>query len=302
MYNAPPGAINPGAGLSSLLSVPTSDLFSQTIIAGDINLHHSLWHPSFSGAPSPEAENSIHWLDLVGLNCVSQIDVSTHNRGSVLELCFATDSSLARGINASIEIDLDVTSDHFPVLISLPEINRIPQSPRLRFLTVDEKTFLALLSTNLKELSPLVKTKAGLDFSASELIPILYSAFTGSAKNPLLTNKGQPWLNQSCREDKWRYRESARHSLPSSDAKKKYRRVVRKAKTSFFQKKLEDASNAKDVFQFTEWHKSKGIFCTPPVLNPLLPNSAPAHNLEDKEKFYCKTCYRTSQTWKISPF
>ncbi|KAI0998055.1 hypothetical protein K3495_g10135 [Podosphaera aphanis] len=42
IYNVPPGAINPRAGLSSLFSVPTSEIFSQTIIAGDFNLHHFL--------------------------------------------------------------------------------------------------------------------------------------------------------------------------------------------------------------------------------------------------------------------
>lgn len=175
-----------------------------------------------------------------------------------------------------------MNSDHFSLLITLPEISRIPLSPRLRFSTVDKKTFLALLSTNLKELGPLVKTIAGLDHSASELIRILYSAFTGSAKKSLSTNKGQPWWNQNCREAKRRYRELSRHLSPSSDAKKDYRRVVRKAKTSFFQKRPEDASIAKDVFEITKWHKSKGICRTPPLLNLLLPNSEPAYNLEDK--------------------
>ncbi|KAI0991837.1 hypothetical protein K3495_g16350 [Podosphaera aphanis] len=199
IYNAPPGATNPGAGLSCLLSLPETQIFPQTLVAGDFNLHHDLWHPSFSGSPSPGTGDFIRWLELRGLNLASQIDVPTHNRGNVLDLCFATDSLFAKEISASIQADLDVTSDHLPLLILLPEVNRIPPPTRLRFSTMDQKTFLALLSMDLEGLSPLVKSKPGLDYMAAELIRILHSSFSGSAKKSLPTNKGQAWWNQSVR-------------------------------------------------------------------------------------------------------
>ncbi|KAI0999652.1 hypothetical protein K3495_g8544 [Podosphaera aphanis] len=134
----------------------------------------------------------IHWLNLRGLNLVSQIDVPTHSRGIVLDICFASDSLVARDISASTQANLDVTSDHIPLQITLPEINRAPQPPRLRFSTIDEETFLALLRMNLEGLHPLAKSRAGIDHLTAELIRILQSAFAGSTKKSLPTNKGQP--------------------------------------------------------------------------------------------------------------
>ena len=40
IYNAPPGAINPGSGVNTLLSLP-SPPHANSILAGDFNLHHT---------------------------------------------------------------------------------------------------------------------------------------------------------------------------------------------------------------------------------------------------------------------
>ncbi|KAI1004606.1 hypothetical protein K3495_g3606 [Podosphaera aphanis] len=95
---------------------------------------------------------------------------------------------------------------------------------------------------------------------------------------------GQPWWDQSCREAKQRYSETVRSLTPSYDATKEFRKVIRRAKTSFFQKKLNDVSNAKEVWDITKWHKSKGTFRAPPLSDPRSPNTALAHNLEDKRE------------------
>ena len=53
IYNAPLGAINPGAALNLLFSLPSNFSFKNCILAGDFNLHHSNWQPSYSGKPLP---------------------------------------------------------------------------------------------------------------------------------------------------------------------------------------------------------------------------------------------------------
>ncbi len=60
VYNAPPGAINSGSGVSCLLSSPNIHLSANTILAGDFNLHHPTWHPSYHGSPSPQSEAFNH--------------------------------------------------------------------------------------------------------------------------------------------------------------------------------------------------------------------------------------------------
>lgn len=120
VYNAPPGATNPGAGLSFLISIPENSFHRNIILAGDFNLHHHLWHPSRRGSPSTQAETLTRWLEAKNISFISEIDQPTHIRGNVLDLAFASDSLVAEGITAAVQRDLDVTSDHYPVLVSLP--------------------------------------------------------------------------------------------------------------------------------------------------------------------------------------
>ena len=58
--------------------------------------------------------------------------------------------------------------------------------------------------------------------------------------------------------------------------------MVKKAKLNFFRKKLDEASNAKEAFEISKWHKSRGNFCTPPLVDPLHPENEPAQTPEGK--------------------
>ena len=147
IYNAPPGGTNPGAGLSFLFSLPDSHFPSKTLLAGDFNLHHHNWHPSYQGSSSRQAEDLVRWLESRNLTFVSDIDIPTHCRGNVLDLAFASNPLLALGTSSSVQQDLDVTSDHFPVSINVPCRRQDPvPSNRLRFATIDQHSFFSLLS------------------------------------------------------------------------------------------------------------------------------------------------------------
>lgn len=87
-----------------------------------------------------------------------EIDIPTLDCGNVLDLCFAIHSLLARGISSFAQHDLNTTSDHLPVLITLPlETQRFHTEPRLRFSTIDERTFQLLLLTGISHMNPLQK-------------------------------------------------------------------------------------------------------------------------------------------------
>lgn len=89
-YNAPPGSSNPGDGVSRLISIADVCFPHQTILMGDLNLHHPKWHPSYRGSPSPQSEAFTRWLESSNLSLISEIDRATHNRGNVLDLCFGS--------------------------------------------------------------------------------------------------------------------------------------------------------------------------------------------------------------------
>lgn len=45
---------------------------------------------------------------------------------------------------------------------------------------------------------------------------------------------------------------------------------------------LDEVNSAKYAFEISKWHKSKGQFRTPPLVDPLHPEKETAHTLEDK--------------------
>lgn len=284
IYNAPPGAVNSGAGVSFLLSLTDNNFPPKTILAGDLNLHHPNWNPSYQGSPSTQSGDFIRWLEDNELFLLSEVDVPTHNLGNVLDLCFASSALMVGDATAAVQPDLDVSSDHQPILISLSyQMTRNSSSPKLRFSTIEQEKFLSLLKTQLAPFTLLAeKSDITLDKRAEELSQILLSSFAGSAKQSLPHNKGQPWWNEECREARKRFKEKIRDGEVSREHRKAFRKVVRRAKTLFYQKITEQAVNARDVFKITKWHKSKGMYRTPPLLDPLSPNSPPVQSTENK--------------------
>ena len=286
IYNAPPGSINAGAALEFLFSLSNTFNFKNCIFAGDFNLHHNNWQPSYSGTPSPQAILLTQWLEAQNFSLISEVDIPTHNRGNVLDLCFASHSLLAKGSIASTQPDLDITSDHLPLLITIPtDFQKTKVEPKLRFATIDESIFQSLLKSNIAALTPLrQKSCSSIDIRAEELVTALQNSFAGSAKRSLPRNTGKPWWDQSCREARQRYRDILRTGNVSHTEKKEYRRAIKRAKRSFYKKKVDEASKAKDIFDIVKWQRAKGVFRTPPLHNPLAPNDPPAQTLEDKRE------------------
>ena len=72
-------------------------------------------------------------------------------------------------------------------------------------------------------------------------------------------------------------------TLPLGDCTKKdLHRAVRRAKQHFWQDKLYKATQAKDVFNMSKWHKSMGSFQPPPLKDPYSPNQPLATSLAEK--------------------
>lgn len=293
MYNAPPGATNPGAGVSTLISLSKFHFPRKIILTGDFNLHHKDWQPSYTGSSSSQAETLIDWLEGKSLYLISEIDRPTHNRGNVLDLCFASSALLREGSTARIQHELDVTSDHLPLIITVPYYQkRVRQVPKLRFGTINETAFKSLLQMHLLSISkPRISSTAEIDQRAEDLIKILQSSYTGSAKKSMSSNTGKPWWDLNCRRARQRYREISRTGNATAEDRKNFRRVIKKAKHDFYRKKVEEASRARDVFNIVKWHKSKGVYSTPPLIDPLSSETPPAQSPEDKRNILLKTFF-----------
>lgn len=289
VYNAPIGASEAGTAVKALTLIPQTFFSQPSFIAGDFNLHHKRWQPSLRGNPTAFAESFVTWLDRISLIFISEIDRPTHNKTNVLDLSFTTGGLAAEGASTLIAPYLDVTSDHLPLVTSIPWDQRF-QEPiqRLRPDSLDEPLFLSLLASNCNGVSPSSKTLTteDLDSLALAIVKAVKNAYEGSAKRSLGQGMGNPWWNDDCKNALQSIR-AARRTPSTTDpalqsAQKGLRNAVRTAKRAFWREKIDNVTSAKEVFDMSKWHKSTGSYRSPPLKDLRFPDDPPASSLSAK--------------------
>ena len=292
-YNAPRGCRGHGAAVQALSTLPQTSFPSHTLLAGDFNLHHERWQPSYKGTDTAAAEPFIEWLDQMSFTLASDPDVPTHRRGNVLDLVFTTSRLTAAGAAASVDQDFATSADHHPLVTSIPwDLSAQPTARRLRFDTLNSDRFRDLLSANLASVPPSAATSTEeLDVQAQALIDAVQNAYIGAAKRALGKGTGQPWWNEDCKQAAATFRRAHRLDPFDADtvaAQRELRRVTRCAKRAFWRNRIDKVSKSKEVFDMTKWHRSTGAFRMPPLRDPLNPAAPPASSLEEKGEVLIK--------------
>ena len=180
IYNAPPGSAGAGDIISMLISLLQS-ILKNAFLAGDFNVHHHRWDPQHP-QPSVTAGPLVDWLDSNTFAYTSEVGVSTHIRGNVLDLAF-----VAGNVTASMTVaeHLDVTSDHTLLLLYINwNIQTVKAACRLRLNTLDQELFTTLLKDNCSLLVQLTDSSSTheLDLAATKLTEAISAAYKGSAK------------------------------------------------------------------------------------------------------------------------
>ncbi|EED13617.1 hypothetical protein TSTA_098740 [Talaromyces stipitatus ATCC 10500] len=164
-----------GEAVKALTTLPEV-YFPQTMIL----------QPSLQRSPTTFAELFINWLDLQGLVLISDIDCPTHERGNMLDLSFASSPLALAGAKASIASHLDATSDHQPLITTVPWDQRYKETAqKLRFDTLDYISFLSLLTSNLAGTESSAATEEDLNALAEKLTSAIQGAYKGSAKRTM---------------------------------------------------------------------------------------------------------------------
>ena len=284
IYNAPTGCTGEGLPIQALTLLPRAAFPPHTFLAGDFNLHHPRWQPSYQLGTSA-ADPLINWTDDLSFCLISEADTATHKYGNVLDLAFASGPLALAGAESAVIPQLDVTSDHLPLLSRIPWDQRFqePQT-RLRPNTLQQNVFLSLLKNSLEGLPSLPPNplSSELDKAAESLSKAIQQAYQGSAKRSLRQGTGQPWWNTECRVAAYEYRTARREdtNLTHLDVTKRaLRNTIRKAKRHFYYNKLNTATTGTEVFQMTKWHKSIGTYRSPPLKDPTRPDLPPATTL-----------------------
>ena len=192
VYNAPPGSIRPGLAAQAITFLPPAFLSQPLLLAGDLNLLHRSWQPSLQRGPTTFADPFADWLDQSQLVFISEVDRPTHDEGNVLDLAFSSATLALEGAKTVVVPHLDVASDHRPLLTCIPWNQRfVEPAGKLRFNTLDQPLFLALLASNCSRLGPPGVTEASLDSCASRLVSSIYQAYAGAARRSLGQGTGQ---------------------------------------------------------------------------------------------------------------
>jgi ribonuclease HI len=276
IYNAPVGAKRAGKAARALTCLPESYFSLPTLLAGDFNLHHNRWQPSLQHSPTTFAETFTEWLDRLGLLLTSEIDIPTHDKGNVLDLAFVSSSPTLLGASTRVAHHLDATSDHRPLLTTLPwEQGPVETPQRLRFDTLDHTRFLTLLASNLANVRSSAGNKDELDCLANGITAAIHSSYTASANKSIPQGGGQQWWNTTCKKALQDYRAGLY-------TRKDFRRVTRRAQAQYWRDKISAVTESKEVFDMSRWHKSTGSYRSPPLKDPLRPDSPPAVALQEK--------------------
>ncbi|POS85995.1 hypothetical protein EPUL_000808 [Erysiphe pulchra] len=137
---------------------------------------------------------------------------------------------------SNIAHHLDCSSDLLlSIIVSCKARKALPSNLMLE--TLDTALFHCLRSISVNSISSLPTFPAAndLDKLAGEIIKAVHSLARQEYKS---ANK------------------SPISSYELDEAKKAYRKVIRKAKNEFFQAKIEKARTSKEIFPLTKWHKS----------------------------------------------
>lgn len=269
IYNAPPNSTRGEQAVRSLTSLPYSLFPRLTFVAGDLNLHHHLWQPSYEYSTASTAP-FISWIDSLNLILTSRADEPTHDQGNVLDLAFSTSALESLGITTELSEDLETSSDHRTLLSTVYWDPRYREPlTTLRLPTLNKEVFLRSLEEYLEPLQPLdtLQTPTALDTLALELTTQIQKAFAKSAKRTYPCSIGNPWWTAECSKAATEYRQARRLSDNPLEARRSLRNAVRRAKDLFYREML-NAATSNNVFKMAKWHTSTGSYRTPPLRDP----------------------------------
>jgi hypothetical protein len=128
---------------------------------------------------------------------------------------------------------------------------------------------------------------------AEGITSAIHSAYTASANKSIPQGRGQPWWNLECKEALQKY-------WAGLSTKRDFWRTTRQAQAQYWKDRISAATESKEVFDMSKWHKSTGSYCSPPLRDPLRLDSPPAVALEEKRDILAQNLlYNTAEAGDI---
>jgi len=215
-------------------------------ITGDFNIRNSLWDSSFP-FHSFLSDDLIIIADSFNLAlstltnlCPTRYSDMAGESNSVIDLMFLRYGSLELDEH-SILPNLQLSSDHAPLSIDIPIFKEIIQTSKLSLAPKSdhEAAFIENIISNFKIIDTSnIKDTKKLEQVVNQLGMIINLAWTKNAKKSKITKHSKQWWSEECSRSLNNYRASR-----SLKHWKKFKKVVKDVKRSFFDDKIQEIAN-----------------------------------------------------------
>ena len=216
------------------------------LMTGDFNIRDSLWDLSFS-FHSFLSDNLIIIADSFNLAlstptnpCPTRYPDTAGESNSVIDLMFLQYGSLELDQH-SILSDFWLSSDHTLLSIDIPIFKEIIQTSKLSLApkSDQESAFIEDIILNFKIMDMSnIEDMEKLEQVVNQLGTIINQAWTKNAKKSKISKHSKQWWSEECSRSLNNYRASR-----SLEHWKKFKKVVKDVKRSFFDNKIQEIAN-----------------------------------------------------------
>ena len=210
-------------------------------MTGDFNIRDSLWDFSFPHHSSISDDllliaNSFQLALLMPTNPFpTRYSDTVGEANSTIDLMFLRCDSIKLN-QYSIHPDQRLTSDHAPLSITIPIVNEFITTLKLSIQqnSEQENTFIKEVISVFQNLDTLnISNKECLKNMVNSLNSLINQAWNKNTKQSRITRHSKQWWNNKCNRAINEYRASR-----SLESWKKFRRVVKNTKRTFFNTKI----------------------------------------------------------------
>ena len=216
------------------------------LITGDFNIRDSLWDPTFP-FHSSLSDDLIIIVDSFNLAlstptnpCPTRYSDMVGESNSVIDLIFLRYGSLELDQH-SILSDSQLSSDHAPLSIIIPIFEEIILTSKLSLApkSNQENTFIEDIILNFKTMNMSnIENMENLERVVNQLSLIIDQAWTKNTKKSKISKHSKQWWTEECSHSLNNYR-----ALRSLENWKKFKKVVKDVKRSFFEDKIQEIAN-----------------------------------------------------------
>ena len=227
------------------------------VITGDFNIRDSLWDTSFPHHSSI-SDNLLIIADSFNLAlssptnpCPTRYSDTAGESNSTIDLMFLQYGS--NDINQhSIHLDWHLTSDHAPLSITISIIDEVVNTSKLSIQQNSEQeiTFVEEVISIFKNLDTSnITDKECLENTVNNLDLLVNRTWNKNAKQTRITKHSKQWWTEECSRSLNDYRTSR-----SLDNWKKFKKVIKNTKRSFFNMKIQEVANkSRGPWELMNW-------------------------------------------------